>query len=569
MRAASDSMTTQASTSPPAEHVDDVPLPPNPAVGRARAVDRWLQVGAVLAVAVPVLLLLARPVLHDGPFSHVSDVAVTELAVDRAAELDQALGPYSRFQWHHPGPLLFYLMAIPYRLMGGRGEGLVVATVIVNAAASVWLVAVIARRGGGHAAMGAAAALTALHLALSSAFLADPWTPILLAVPAALLVVLCADVAVGGRWSPVGAAAVGTYLVQTHVGMTAVVVAALTVALVARVALTALAPPAPRSPRREVASLTAALATGLVLWAPPLWQEVRDDPGNLSALARFFAAASGGHSAREAAGALGSGMLVVPARRHLSDDGVVLADTAALVVVLAGIVVVTVVAARRRQWFAVGLGAVSLVGALAALTSLLRVQGPIYGYLVLWAGAITLGGVLAGVVLVADRMRSGPGRSDRPPLWLRRIGSVAVVVVTLAVAASSSRQALSFDPGEGAADVRAATTAVSSLLGPSAADVLVCIPSLPAWPVTAGVVADLRRDGVDVRLQPSWLFMFGDHLAPTGSETVMVELDLVGHPVRAVPLGPPTATATTSEVRAHLHRIPPGTAPEDACLPTL
>ena len=45
------------------------------------------------------------------------------------------IGLYSRDGWSHPGPLLYYTLALPYRLTGGNPAGLLVGALAVNGAA--------------------------------------------------------------------------------------------------------------------------------------------------------------------------------------------------------------------------------------------------------------------------------------------------------------------------------------------------------------------------------------------------------------------------------------------------
>ena len=522
--------------------------------------DRWLRLAAVVAVSIPLVLLLIPPLVHDGPYSNFGDVAATELAVQRATHLDQSVGAYSRFRWNHPGPLVFYLMAVPYRMLDGQGEALVLGALAINAVAAVWLVVLVGRRCGGRAGLATAAAVSCLYLLLSTWFLTDPWTPPLLVLPASLFIVVCADLALGSRWSLAGAVAVGSYLVQTHVGMTAVVVAALGGSIAAaalsrwkRVGLR------PMSRRGGMAAMSA-LGIGALLWAPPLWQQVTGRPGNLSLLGRFFLAGGEGHTIGEAAAAMGSGILVVPARLHLSEDvGSIAGQAPALVAVVAGLVAVTALAWRRRQWFALSLGGISLIAAAASFVSLLRVKGAIHGYLVLWNGAILLGGVVAAGILATTPSGPGAGRpTGRSRPGLPTVGTVVLALVMLTTTALSARDASAVDRGVGYTNVAGVTAAVGSLLDPLDREVLVCISSDAAWSMAAGTVAALRRDGVDVRVQEHWLYIFGDALAPGGSEKVLVELDLLQSPARPISLDPPSRTATSPDMRVRLYRAPDG-----------
>lgn len=530
--------------------------------------DRWLRLAAAVAVCIPIVVLVIPPLLHDGPYSNYGDVAATELAVQRATHFDQSIGAYSRYHWNHPGPTFFYLMAVPYRLFGAQGEALVLGALAINALAAVWLVVLVGRRCGGRGALATAAAVSCLYLLLSGSFLTDPWTPPLLVLPASLFIVVCADLAMGSRWALAGAVAVGSYLVQTHVGTTAVVVGALGASVAAAALLRWKRVGLRLVSRRGGIAVGVALGIGALLWAPPVWQQVTGQPGNMTLISQFFRDSGERHTISDAAAAMGGGVLVVPARVHVLDDvGATSGRPRALVAVLVGLVVVTAVGWRRRHWFALSLGGVSLIAAAASFVSLLRVQGPIYGYLVLWNGAILLGGVIAVAILVTTPSGLGAARrARRSRPGLRTAGTVVLALVMVTMTAVSARDVSAVDRGDGYTNVAEVTTAVRSILDPLDRQVLVCISSQAAWPLAAGMMADLRKRDIDVRVQERWLYILGDALAPAGSEKVLVELDLLPSPARPISLDPPSRTATTAEMRARLYRAPNGgVVTESAC----
>ena len=76
------------------------------------------------------------------------DVAGTELHVRDVGHHPVLLGLFSRDGWNHPGPILFYVLAVPYRLTGGRSIGLLLGALLINGAAILGM-ALIARRHGG------------------------------------------------------------------------------------------------------------------------------------------------------------------------------------------------------------------------------------------------------------------------------------------------------------------------------------------------------------------------------------------------------------------------------------
>ena len=73
------------------------------------------------ALVCAALIALARQAA-DAPAT--SDMAVIESYTLLASRAELLLGAYSRFQWHHPGPLYFYLLAPFYALSGEKTAGL-------------------------------------------------------------------------------------------------------------------------------------------------------------------------------------------------------------------------------------------------------------------------------------------------------------------------------------------------------------------------------------------------------------------------------------------------------------
>ena len=116
--------------------------PSRPAARPARP----LVIAVAVAIAIPFLVLLVRTVLS--PWVSFSDWATIELRVrDVGTSSTPLVGPYSRYGWNHPGPLLFYALALPYRLLGREGKGLLFGTFLVNTGALAAIGVVLWRRG--------------------------------------------------------------------------------------------------------------------------------------------------------------------------------------------------------------------------------------------------------------------------------------------------------------------------------------------------------------------------------------------------------------------------------------
>ncbi|MEO6467652.1 MAG: hypothetical protein ABIP21_01020, partial [Acidimicrobiia bacterium] len=76
-------------------------------------------------VLVP-LVVSAVIVLSGAPATAIRDHALMELRVRDVGVHPVQLGLYSRDGWSHPGPLLFFTLAIPYRVLGESTSGMVV-----------------------------------------------------------------------------------------------------------------------------------------------------------------------------------------------------------------------------------------------------------------------------------------------------------------------------------------------------------------------------------------------------------------------------------------------------------
>jgi hypothetical protein len=134
---------------------------------------------------------------------------------------------------------------------------------------------------------------------------------------------------------------------------------------------------------------------------------------------------------------------------------------------------------------------------------------------------------------------------------------LALIVTVALTSGWFAARAWAFDPGSGYDMVGPATAAVARVLPTGRDPVLVCITSADAWPTSAGVVANLRRNGRDLRISRRWLHIFGPQLAATGRETTVVFLDAFTPRPLPLPVGPLPA-ATGGGLRARVYQAPSG-----------
>lgn len=335
------------------------------------------------------------------------------------------LGAYSRYGWHHPGPLLFYALAGPYRLLGADGSALAASAVVLNGLSVLAIAYLLWRRGGLGGLVAGSVVVVLLLRALGNDFLVSSWNPALPVLPV-LVYALALWVLLDGRpWMLVLMVVTGSFAVQSHVGTAVVVLAGLLVACGSLIRHR-------RSrPAGRAVWITAGV-TAVALWAAPILEALRHGGGNLKWLSEFWTSSHDRLTGWSAAGRIVTSQLAVGApwltgheRVQTFDAGL---DPPWRFPVLGLVFVVAVVIAwRRRDRAALQLGAVTAGFSVIAFVSVARIVDQPIPYLVRW---VFLAGVLAGLTIawtVLGLVRTLPARAATA------VG-VAAALVVVAVA---------------------------------------------------------------------------------------------------------------------------------------
>ena len=501
-------------------------------------------------VAPAVAILVHRPRID-----WTGDRALTELGVRQAAHLHQRLGMGGRFGWRHPGPLWLYLLAPVYELSGRQPWSLAVGALALHAVL-VGVSVVAAGRAAGVRAAAVMAVLIAVYVrATGLVYWTNLWAGYAFAWPILALIVVGAVSASQRRagWALPAAALIGTLAVQTDVSTIVVAVFVCAMAAALRVyhhglrALVATSagagnegPPAPPAPpdtagrvrpnhsahhaprrrgRRSPATLALMVAV-LLAWVPPLVEQLSAHTGNLTLLARFGRQPDAGHPLRLASAAVGASLSVVPiGARWVLQAGVEQRlgagpwwAVALTVGYLAGTVATIAVAWRRRRRFAGDLAALSLVGVLAAVASIARLDGPVNFYLLSWVTLLPVPS-LAGAVLAFAPTASPHAPRERPRIDLIAVEALVLAAVLATDLVATEGTVHDWDR-RSSADVVAQSALATSALGPALpATVRVHILSPDTWPDAAGVALQLERLGAHIEVDPDWVFLFGDAFA--------------------------------------------------------
>lgn len=349
-----------------------------------RAWEPWAACAAVVVVTIPIVITILA--LNGRTWLPAGDEAAMLLRIrDVGTSHTPTIGVYSQRGWAHPGPALFYLLAVPFRLFGGDPIDMFRAAGVLNVA-SVALIGLLAWRRRGLMGTLLAMAFTALVVrAMGPTVLVGAWNPYvpLLAYVAFLFAtwsILEQD------WMPLPLVAfLGSAIVQMHIGYTPLVVVAVVLLAVAwRARVRGPEPPA-RPPSPRLLGFTGALVA--LMWLPSLLDQIFTG-GNLRNLGGYF---TGGNS--DPIG-LGDGLGLLSAhtrptgpltggdlrRSFASLQGESLGWLLLLVLLLA----VAIGVARRRSPALTSLPMLALAQLVAGGLAASRVEQPVLGYLVIW-----------------------------------------------------------------------------------------------------------------------------------------------------------------------------------------
>src|SRR5215471_4732535 len=384
------------------------------------------------AIAATVLALAAGLVFvarRAPPVVTGSDIAVAELYTDLASHGRLLLGPYSRFGWHHPGPLYFYLQAPLYVASDRAGASLFAGAVAMNLLAFAVLLWTMIREG--RTVLAVAVGLACLAFAVRvPRFLASPWTPHVTILPTLACLGLAAAVASGRTRLLAATAFVASFVVQTDLALGPPIAAVVTPAL-AVVAWRAL-----RGAALPIFDIALASLVSAAVWSLPLGEAGRHQGGNLGALWRFFTQTGVRlHSVREALVpwsdsfvGLARPDLALAWGNPLPPSGALWTIPAACALI-ALLAIVTYVAGKARRVFDAWLGAMTIAAAVTSLWSLTRVRGDFVDHEVFWL--VALGGVAAAITFAtpAERVLARAPAVPRLAPYLAPILLVAALIL--------------------------------------------------------------------------------------------------------------------------------------------
>lgn len=465
---------------------------------------RWALVALVaLPVVVGGLAALGRE------WHPASDWALIELAVRDVGADTPLVGPFSRFGWNHPGPMLFWVLAVPYRILGSSSTAVLTGAAALNVACIGGIGWIAHRRGGWPLLAWTSALLALLLLGAPDDLLVDPWNPSIVVLPFALLMLLSWSLTAGDhRLAPLWVL-VASFILQSHVGYAPVVVVLGAWALIWLLRTHG---------RTAVPWLAGAAALGLALWLPPLIQQLTGDPGNLGEIA--------GHFLDTGRSTVGPGRAGEVFGRHLAPFGIwmgggeptdpftgelVGGSAWAAVPLLAAFGAATWFAARARARESLLLAGQTALTLVVGFVAASRITGEVYPYLFGWLE------VLAMFLWLSAGWSLYTSIGSELRARVRPVAVPVLVAVTGLVSIVTTVDAWRIDlqlPG-----VSESVEAVAPAVVDAADDrSLLILPRGSCLHAAAyGVALQLDRAGVPIVSTEEWSNRYGDHRVWDGS----------------------------------------------------
>jgi hypothetical protein len=468
-------------------------------------------VWSVFALTLAVLFLAAFALRRHTPTVYADgDPAIIELYTWQALHGLWVYGPYSRFGWHHPGPLYFYLLAPLYAASGQH-------TLALDAAASALL------RFARPPMIIALCGALAVYVHAVARLLTSVWNPHVLLLPFGALVIAGA-ITMAGRLPLLPLVlAIGSFVAQTHAGLVPCVGVICLCAVAGSLWQTRDQPASSRWPWIAGSALLM-----LVLWFPTLFEQFTSSTGgNLAAMLHFFGPSgpSGANISFVDALAVWADTLTTPIRAQITVPyGNIITPTQGWV--LPALAFAEVAALGLAAWYlraraatGAALALLCAITSIVALAAVGRIRGGLIDHLIGWVallGVLNVGVLLGTAFTWIDERRP---RLFAPLAWATPLAGVALVLFTNWYGPAR----LEFERQEvirKASGGRTPTQALYQELQVTLTQARIRKPLIHAamlsWPQAAGIALQLTKTGTPFASDLIWLL--GPQVTPRGDE---------------------------------------------------
>jgi hypothetical protein len=486
----------------------------------------------------------------------IGDGALIESYSLLATQGKLLLGPYSRFGWHHPGPLYFWMAAPLYALAGFKSAGLQIAVQCVNLSAMI-VIAWIAARFASPQLIGALLAATGLYCWRAREIVVSLWNPHVPILPAAALIATAAAIAAGEVTLIPLAAVLASFIAQTHVALLPYAAVLSLLAMAVTLTTSRVGRGVWIEPKtRRLLHLTAWLL--VILWSGPLAEQMAHSPGNLTRLWNFFREATPTHGPTEAFVAWADNIAgVFLGGFRFNGGGPFRPSTASWPLVYAPFVTVLLVPSillfiARKQRFDAMFAGMTLVGVLTGFWSITRVVDLIPAYGIVWmsaTGALAAGTVAAAAITYFIRGRTLTVR----PAWAVNGVCIGFAIVYFAIVSPLSTSRFGRLSRE-ERQVKAFSEDLLAYLAASGIQRPLFRIGPDMWAMTTGIGLQMQLADHDFAVEKQALFLFTDQFAPNGTEDALVTIS--PRPDQGQPVVPADGTLVSADKYIQVVTVP-------------
>lgn len=450
------------------------------------------------------------------------DYALLSLEVEKARNFAAQTGPYSRFRFRHPGPVVFYYYAAVapvFPFLPNAQARYSLAQFLLNIGC-IMIAAALIRKFTASGVLTLVFIVIALFVyrVPARAMLQDIWNPSAIVCAVLAFQVASAAVAHGSARAIFPWCLSAFVAVSHHVG---------SVALIGPIALLALGffvrqlkGRAYRLESGEIYSILAAVVMGAIALLGPLWESWQHNGGNLLRLFHFFTASDHavGHSLAKACRFLSSFY-----RAPLS--GIPLPRFLPVILSLA-----LPYSARLEQGaFLSYLRMFNLFSFGFCLWAVMNIQGRLYGYLMMYYYSVVAIAYFLSLTSVLGWLQA-LRLSWLVAAKIKTLRYLAVVLLFAALIALASLHSLGWkeEPGVKRDCQTIGERLISALNLTPPAKISFSLYSNRAWGVMAACVSYLYRAGYKVCVPRKWGFMFGRDLlcSPEAASQAEVRLKI-------------------------------------------
>jgi len=482
--------------------------------------DIWYIRGAISTLLLPFIAVLIFYAVSGIPdLARSGDGALLEISTRNTASLRTLTGPYSRYEFHHPGPAYFFAQ-IPLYYLSGRSASAAYLTVSFICILSIVGIILILLRHAPRMMLLIFCLLAALLLRyLKPVIWLNDWNPFIIIFPALLTFVSFAAVAAGFHKYLVISVVAGSFSVQTHIGCFPSIAAAAVFAGAFMVfrgkSKEGSIQPGNGSIKK---SLLVAAGAAIILWIPVLLNEIiSGSAGNLHRIFQFFSEMPPELSLRRTLfvwiDAVSGMDGIFLNGEHLRRMGILFQVKAVIVFIRIVLLFVSCYLLRKKKGsgFLLVTGEMALLIHLTTFISVMQIRGEPYSYLLIWFASV---GLLSWMVIITSMVslfnfyRHGMVRQ-----WTIRIGTGLVVTLSIlnTVSIWNAPMENPLDPlSYNDEHVKVLSDSLSCYLSTQDPRSWVIVPvEHDLWPLMTGIVNLLDKDGWDVFVAADYAFMTG------------------------------------------------------------